>query len=85
MERFDDTSILHEALTDERVVRALHMACRDARLRSRFETLRASGLSVEAAVELLRGPHRDADGRPYYLSDERIRSIVYRKGRCVED
>jgi hypothetical protein len=80
MERFDDTSILHEALRDRRVTRALLLACRDARLRAQFEALRASGLSVETAVEKLRGPHRDADGRPYYLSDERVRSIVYRKG-----
>jgi hypothetical protein len=80
MEPFDDTSILRAALRDQRVARALHLAWRDARLRARFEALRASGLSVETAVEQLRGPHRDADGRPYYLSDERVRSIVYRKG-----
>jgi hypothetical protein len=34
---------------------------------------------VDLAVEQLRGPHVDASGRPYYLSDERIRAIVYQK------
>ena len=81
MERFDAMSLLSEALRDHRIARALHLALRDVRLRTRFEALRASGHSVEAAVEALRGPHRDADGRPYYLSNERVRSIVYRKDR----
>lgn len=80
MEPFDNPSILHEALRDRRVTRALHLACRDARLRARFEALRDSGCSVEMAVAQLRRPHSDADGRPYYLSDERVRSIVYQKG-----
>jgi len=61
------------------VARALHLALRDAGLRAAFEELRAEGLKVEEAVERLRGPHCDTDGRPYYLSEERVRGIVYRK------
>src|SRR5690606_34283415 len=30
--------------------------------------------------EQLRGPYRDGGGRPYHLSAERFRTIVYRKG-----
>lgn len=72
---------LAEALADRRVARALHLALRDARLRARFRRLRAEGCPVESAVEALRGPHEDEEGRPYYLSEERVRAIVYRKGR----
>ena len=79
MERHDYTEELRLALSDERVARALHTALRDVRMRGRFERLRSQGLSVEAAVEELRGPHLDASGRPYYLSAERVRGIVYRK------
>ncbi len=79
MERHDYTEELRLALADERVARALHTALRDVRVRARFEELRAQGFSVEAAVEELRGPHLDACGRPYFLSAERVRGIVYRK------
>jgi|SRR5690606_7657659 hypothetical protein len=79
MERHDYTEELRLALADERVARALHTALRDVRVRARFDELRARGLSVEAAVEELRGPHLDACGRPYFLSVERVRGIVYRK------
>src|SRR5690606_39674479 len=79
MERHDYTEELRRALADERVARALHTARRDVRVRARFEELRARGLSVEVAVEELRGPHLDACGRPYFLSAERVRGIVYRK------
>lgn len=82
MERHDYTEELRLALSDERVARALHTALRDVRMRGRFERLRAQKLSVEAAVEALRGPHLDACGRPYYLSAERVRGIVYRKRRA---
>ena len=34
---------------------------------------------MDGAIERLRGPHLDASGRPYYLSDERVRGIVYEK------
>ena len=37
-------------------------------------------MPVAEAVDALRGPHHDADGQPYFLSDERVRAIVYRKG-----
>lgn len=80
MERPKDVGRLSEALADSRVARALHLALRDAELRAEFEALRASGLKVEEAVGRLRGPHHDGDGRPYYLSEERVRSIMYRKG-----
>lgn len=75
-----DDRLLQEALGDRRVARALHLALRDASLRARFAALREDGRTVEEAVEELQGPHRDADGQPYYLSDERVRSIVYHKG-----
>lgn len=71
---------LQQALADRRVARALHYALRDARLKRRFASLRAGGLTVDEAVEQLRGPHHDADGRPYYLSEERVRAVVYEKG-----
>lgn len=71
---------LHAALADSRVADALHLALRDARLKARFASLRAEGLTVDGAIERLRGPHLDASGRPYYLSDERVRGIVYEKG-----
>ena len=70
---------LGAALADRRVARALHFALRDTRMRRRFTALRNGGLSVDEAVERLRGPHRDASGRPYYLSEERVRAVVYRK------
>lgn len=70
---------LRVALSDTRVATALHLALRDVQLRGRFDALREEGLTVAGAIEHLRGPHHDASGRPYYLSDERVRSIVYRK------
>ncbi|MEO1479611.1 MAG: hypothetical protein AAFV01_13645 [Bacteroidota bacterium] len=73
--------VLLAALHDPRVAQALHLAARDALLRARFEALRAEGLSVSETVEQLLGPHYDAAGQPYYLSDERVRAIVYRKER----
>ncbi len=69
-----------EALADRRVRGALALALRDAGLRASFEALRGEGVPVAEAVERLRGPHADVDGRPYFLSEERVRSIVYRKG-----
>lgn len=81
-EQSRDTSAaeLGAALADRRVARALHYALRDARLKRRFASLRTDGLTVDEAVERLRGPHHDADGRPYYLSEERVRAVVYEKG-----
>ena len=71
---------LRAALTDARVADALHLALRDARLRTRFASLRAEGLTVDVVIEQLTGPHEDTSGRPYYLSEERVRAIVYEKG-----
>ena len=68
------------ALGEPRVRRALLLAVRDRRMQLAFGRLRAEGQSVAEAVDALRGPHHDAHGQPYYLSDERVRAIVYRKG-----
>ena len=35
----------------------------------------------DPAIEQLTGPYEDTNGRPYYLSEERVRAIVYEKGR----
>ncbi|MEM6783581.1 MAG: hypothetical protein AAF624_07590 [Bacteroidota bacterium] len=70
-----------DALADPRVVRAVRLASRDAWMRAHFIRLRASGLKVEQAVARLLGPYDDDRGQPYYLSEERVRAIVYRKGR----
>lgn len=64
------------ALDDERVIRALEMAVRDDQIRRRFRLLRQSGVTVSAAVEQL----ADAE----CLSEEHIRTIVYRKGKAAE-
>ena len=71
--------LLAEALADRRVTRALRLALRDAGIREAFESLRALGHSVDEAVSELLGPHEDDAGAPYYLSEERVRAIVYRK------
>ena len=76
-----DADALSEALGDARVAKALRLALRDAELRRRFEMLRQSGRTVEAAVAELLGPYKDDEGRPYFLSEERIRAVIYRKGR----
>ena len=68
------------ALDDVRVRRAVHLVVRDRRIRARFAALRTGGGSVADAVGQLLGPYHDADGRPYYLSEERVRAVVYRKG-----
>ena len=74
-----DTDDLRDALRDERVGRTLHLALRDARLRRQFGELRQSGQTVEQAVLALTGPYEDGEGQPSYLSEERVRGIVYRK------
>jgi hypothetical protein len=80
--RFDPASReVREALRHPRVVRALHVTVRDDRMRRRFAELRASGLRVDDAVESLTGPYEDEAGGRYYLSEERVRTIVYRKGQ----
>ena len=70
-----------EALHDARVIQALERALRDAELRRCFRELRQWGLSSQEAVAELAG-------RPWggiYLSEERIRTIVYRKGGASTD
>ena len=74
-----DAAALAEALGDARVAKALRLALRDVELRRRFEALRQSGRTVEAAVADLLGPYEDDQGRPYFLSEERVRGVVYRK------
>ena len=71
-----DAAALAEAMRDARVARALRLALRDAEVRRRFEE---RGRTVEAAVAELLGPYVDDEGRPYFLSEERVRGIVYRK------
>lgn len=60
-----------EALHDKRVIRSLELALRDARIRRQSRRLRQQ-MTVAAAVEGL--------AETFYLSDARIRTIVYRKG-----
>jgi hypothetical protein len=79
MENSTPATELQQALSDVRVTRAMHLALRDARIVAHFRELRGQGFKVESAIEKLRGPHVDADGQPYFLSDERIRTIVYQK------
>ena len=74
-----DAVTLAEALDAGRVARAFLLAWRDAAMRSRFAELRAEGRTVEEAVGSLLGPYVDERGGPYYLSEERVRAIVYRK------
>ena len=59
-----------EALHDVRVIRALELALRDARIRRRFQRLRKE-MTVLEACEML--------AEEFYLSPERVKSIVYRK------
>ena len=63
-------------LQDPRVVRALELALRDAAIRRRFRALRRGDhggrVQVNEAVARL--------VEAFYLSEERIRAIVYRKG-----
>ena len=49
-------------------------------MRAAFRRLRSNGAMVDDAVRQLVGPYADAEGRPYYLSEERVRSIVYAGG-----
>ena len=65
------------ALADRRVRRAVALVVRDCRMRTAFRRLRSAGTTVDDAVRQLVGPYADGDGRPYYLSEERVRSVVY--------
>ncbi len=59
-----------EALQDVRVIRALELALRNARIRRRFRQLRRE-MTVMDACEAL--------AEEFYLSPERVKSIVYQK------
>ena len=61
-----------EALHDVRVIRALELAVRDARIRRRFQRLRKD-MTVLDACETL--------SKEFYLSPERVKSIVYDRRR----
>ena len=74
-----NAAALAEAMRDARVAKALRLALRDAELRRRFEALRQSGRNIEMAIAELLGPYADDEGRPYFLSEERVRAVVYRK------
>ncbi|MEL6612418.1 MAG: hypothetical protein AAFQ53_10015 [Bacteroidota bacterium] len=71
--------VFADALADPRVVRAVRLASRDAWMRARFTHLRDSGLKVDQVVARLLGPYEDDSGQSYYLSEERVRAIVYQK------
>lgn len=71
---------VQRALEEPRVWRAVCLAVRDERMRHAFGVLRAEGTSVVDAVDRLLGPYEDEAGLPYYLSEERVRAVVYRKG-----
>lgn len=76
---------LRLALGEPRVLAALQQSLRDIGLRAAFRRLRSEGHAVAAVVEQLCGPHYDVAGRAYYLSAERVRSIVYNKGASAVD
>ncbi len=59
-----------EALHDVRVIRALELALRDARIRRQFRRL-CKDMTVMDACEAL--------AEEFYLSPERVKSIVYQK------
>jgi hypothetical protein len=65
-----DLTELIEALHDERVVNALEMALRDQQIRLQFRKLRTR-MTVMAACETL--------AVAFFLSPERVKSIVYRQ------
>lgn len=67
-----------EALHDPRVVAALERALRDAEIRRCFRELRQWGAGAQEAFAQL----ADRPWSGMYLSEERIRAIVYRKERA---
>ena len=72
---------IQRALDAPGVRRALHLAVRNDRMRRAFAQLRGSGVPVEKAVGQLLGPYTDADGQTYFLGEEAVRKVVYRKRR----
>lgn len=66
-----------EALQDHRVLRSLELALRDREILQGFRRLRGEGRRVHEAVLSL--------AEQFCLSEERIRTIVYRKDGRDED
>ena len=71
------------ALDAAPVRRALHLAVRNERMRRAFAQLRGAGVPVEEAVGQLLGPYTDAEGQAYFLGEEAVRKVVYRKGQAA--
>jgi hypothetical protein len=67
------------ALYEPRVQRALHLVLRDRAMTRAFDEARLLGLPLDDTIEVLRGPYVMPGSGVYYLSTERVRSIVYRK------
>ena len=65
------------ALHDPGVRERLSLALRDRAIKRAFREMRRDGMKVEVVFRRLAA--RAWEGQ--YLSEERIRSIVYRKGR----
>ena len=63
-----------EALHDVRVIQTLELALRDARIRRRFRQLRKDMTVMEACETL---------SEEFYLSPERVKSIVYARQRTT--
>ena len=68
---------VERALGHRAVLREVQRVVRDERVRATFARMRGAGVPVVDALSALTGPHLDVDGRPYFLSDARIRAIVY--------
>ncbi len=68
----DELEEIMEALRDTRVISKLELALRDARIRRRFRRLRRVKTVLEACEAL---------SEEFYLSPERIKSIVYDRRR----
>ena len=61
-----------EAMQDPRVVRALELAERDQRIRKLFRKRKVLEKACHVIMQL---------SEEFFLSEEHIRTIVYRKGR----
>ena len=59
-----------DALSNPRVLRAIEIALRDRAIRREFQRLRGNMTSTKAVLAL---------SASYYLSEEHIRTIIYRK------
>lgn len=63
----------YEALEDPVVIRALAKGIRNAAIRYEFNRLRDEGIKAYEAIDRL--------AEAFFLSDEAVRTIVYRKGQ----